>query len=78
MLTDYGDLVCYKQTSIDSHGKLKFFLEKHSTKEGTWGCLHLQEGEIDFIFLNGGGQELSRVRVDKKKSSTAYSPCRMA
>ncbi len=74
MLTDYGNLVCYKQTPIDSHGKLKFFLEKHSTKEGTWGCLHLHEGEIDFIFLNGRGEELSRVRVDKKNPQLLIPP----
>ena len=74
MLTDYGDLVCYKQTTIDSHGKLRFFLEKHSTKEGTWGCLHLHEGEIDFIFLNACGQELSRVRVDKEKPQLLIPP----
>lgn len=68
------DLVCYKQTSIESHGKLKFFLEKHSTKEGTWGRLHLDEGEIDFIFLNGTGQELSRTRIDKNNPQLLIPP----
>lgn len=70
----YDDLVCYKQTPIESHGKLKFFLEKHSTKEGTWGCLHLDEGEIDFIFLNGAGQELSRTRIDKNNPQLLIPP----
>lgn len=70
----YDDLVCYKQTSIESPGKLKFFLEKHSTKEGTWGCLQLNEGEIDFIFLNGAGHELSRIRIDKNNPQLLIPP----
>lgn len=65
MSTAYDDLFCYKKTLIDSHGKLKFFLEKHSTKEGTWGNLRLEEGEIDFVFLNGSGEELSRIRLNE-------------
>ena len=74
MLTNYDDLVCYKQTPIDSHGKLKFFLEKHSTKEGTWGSLRIDEGEIDFIFLNGSGQELSRTRLNKANPQLLIPP----
>lgn len=74
MITEHNDLVCYKQTSIESHGKLKFFLEKHSTKEGTWGSLHLEEGEIDFIFLNGSGQELSRIRLNKTNPHLLIPP----
>jgi len=70
----HHDLVCYKQTQIDSHGKLKFFLEKHSTKEGTWGSLHLNEGEIDFIFLNGDGEELSRTRINKNNPQLLIPP----
>ncbi|HAU3902912.1 TPA: SAM-dependent methyltransferase, partial [Legionella pneumophila] len=31
MPREYDNLICYKQLSIDDHGKLKFFLEKHST-----------------------------------------------
>lgn len=74
MLTEYGELVCYKQTLIESSGKLKFFLEKHSTKEGTWGCLRVEEGEIDFIFLNGEGQELSRVRLNQSNPQWLIPP----
>jgi tellurite methyltransferase len=70
----YDDLVCYKQIPLESHGKLKFFLEKHSTKEGTWGCLHLDEGEIDFIFMNGSGQELSRTRIGKNNPQLLIPP----
>jgi tellurite methyltransferase len=60
------DLICYKQIEIETHGKLKFFLEKHSTKEGTWGLFQLNFGEIDFIFLDGEERELSRHRIDSK------------
>lgn len=74
MLTEYGPLVCYKETSIESLGKLKFFLEKHSTKEGTWGNLCLEEGEIDFIFLNGSGQELSSIRLNKANPQCFIPP----
>lgn len=74
MLTDYSDLVCYKQTPIESTGKLKFFLEKHSTKEGTWGGLSIEKGEIDFIFLNGPGQELSRTRLNETNSRLLIPP----
>lgn len=74
MLTEPSDLICYKQTSIESDGKLKFFLEKHSTKEGTWGKLRIEEGEIDFIFLNGSGQELSRARLNKTNPQLLIPP----
>ncbi|AUH73249.1 tellurite resistance protein TehB [Legionella sainthelensi] len=74
MKSEYSELMCYKQTEIDSHGKLKFFLEKHSTKEGTWGWLSLREGAIDFVFLNGEGQELSRTRIDKLHSQLLIPP----
>ncbi|KTD51646.1 tellurite resistance protein TehB [Legionella quinlivanii] len=68
------NLICYKKTEIDNHGKLKFFLEKHSTKEGTWGQLSLTNGVIDFIFLNGEGQELSRYRLDKDHPQLSIPP----
>lgn len=74
MFTEYNDLICYKQIEIDSHGKLKFFLEKHSTKEGTWGKLSLNEGEIDFILQDGLGKELSRIRLAKNNHQLSIPP----
>ncbi|KTD14495.1 tellurite resistance protein TehB [Legionella gratiana] len=74
MRSEYNKLRCYKQIEIDSHGKLKFFLEKHSTKEGTWGNLILKEGEIDFVFLNGHGQELSRYQINEEHSQLLIPP----
>ncbi|MCW8444146.1 SAM-dependent methyltransferase TehB [Fluoribacter gormanii] len=74
MIPEYSELMCYKQIEIDSHGKLKFFLEKHSTKEGTWGKLSLQEGIIDFVFLNGQGHECSRARIDSEHPQLLIPP----
>ncbi|HRD71020.1 MAG TPA: SAM-dependent methyltransferase TehB [Legionella sp.] len=74
MKLEPDQLLCYKNTEIDSHGKLKFFLEQHSTKEGTWGKLFLHEGAIDFVFLNGQGQELSHHRIDEAHPQIMIPP----
>lgn len=74
MIPELHALRCYKETEIDSHGKLKFFLEKHSTKEGTWGLLSLQEGEIDFVFLNGQGEALSHTSLNKAHAEIIIPP----
>ncbi|CAM3047246.1 tellurite resistance protein TehB [Legionella steigerwaltii] len=74
MITEYCELMCYKKIELESHGKLKFFLEKHSTKEGTWGQLTLREGAIDFVFLNGQGHELSRTRINEEHPQLLISP----
>lgn len=74
MRLEPNKLLCYKKTDIDSHGKLKFFLEKHSTKEGTWGKLSLHEGAIDFVFLNGQGKELSRERINEEHPQIMIPP----
>ncbi|KTD46322.1 SAM-dependent methyltransferase TehB [Legionella quateirensis] len=74
MRLEHNELLCYKQTEIDSHGKLKFFLEKHSTKEGTWGKLSLHEGAIDFVFLNGEGKELSRDSINEEHPQIMIPP----
>lgn len=73
-MSEFNKLVCYKQIGIDTHGKLKFFLEKHSTKEGTWGRLSIEKGEIHFVFLNGQGQELLRKRIDPKNPQLLIPP----
>lgn len=74
MISETNELICYKQTDIDSQGKLKFFLEKHSTKEGTWGKLLLEEGVVDFVFLDGQGQELSCVRINEEHPQLIIPP----
>lgn len=74
MIKAKNELVCYKQIEISSDGKLDFFLEKHSTKEGTFGTLTLQEGVIDFVFLNGDGKELSRVHINEEQPELLVPP----
>tara|TARA_B110000879_G_C11140468_1_gene500064 strand:- start:896 stop:1792 length:897 start_codon:yes stop_codon:yes gene_type:complete len=74
MILKYDDLVSYKQTKIDSNGKLTFFLEKHSTKEGSWAKFSLQEGAIDFVCLNGQGLELSRTRINEEAPELLIPP----
>lgn len=54
------NLCPYKKIELNNEKNLQFFLNKHSTKEGTWGYLELKKGEVDFIFLDGNGKELSR------------------
>ncbi|MES2998527.1 MAG: SAM-dependent methyltransferase TehB [Pseudomonadota bacterium] len=74
MLNIDNDLIPYKQITIDSQGKLQFFLEKHSTKEGTWGLLRLETGEIEFVILDGEGRELSKHRIDKNNPQMSIPP----
>ncbi len=73
-------LACYKEILISSEDhnsneeKQSFFLEKHSTKEGTWGHLQLQSGTFDFVFLDGAGQELSRHKINPEKPQILIPP----
>lgn len=52
------NLQCYKQISIENKDKTQFFLNKHSTKEGSWGILKLNSGEIGFVFMDEHNNEL--------------------
>lgn len=74
MLHTNNRLILYKQLTLDNKDKLKFFLEKHSTKEGTWGLLQLKNGEIDFIMLDGADQTLAEFRKDKKNPLMEIPP----
>ncbi len=74
MPINYDELRCYKEIELNEQGNLQFFLNKHSTKEGTWGLLHLREGEIDFIFLNGAEDELARHRVNQDAPQLLIPP----
>lgn len=74
MLKSNDSLIPYKKIILDSSDKLKFFLEKHSTKEGTWGVLRLETGEVDFIVLEGEGKALSKHRIDKNNPQMSIPP----
>lgn len=74
MLNIDSDLISYKKIVIDSESKLKFFLQKHSTKEGTWGVLQLEAGEIEFVVLDGSEQELASYKIDKNNPRMNIPP----
>jgi tellurite methyltransferase len=67
-------LQAYKQIELNSEKNLQFFLDKHSTKEGTWGHLNVDEGTIDFVFLDGHGNELSHHTLNPKSPTLAIPP----
>ena len=67
-------LAPYKTMKLDSMNKLDFFLKKHSTQEGTWAGLHMDEGEIDFVFLKGDGQPLSSHRINTNQAEFLIPP----
>jgi len=67
-------LRAYKQIELNNEKNLQFFLDKHSTKEGTWGHLTAHEGTIEFVFLNGEGNELSHHALNSKCPSLIIPP----
>lgn len=67
-------LRAYKQIELNNEKNLQFFLDKHSTKEGTWGHLTIHEGTIDFIFLDGQGNELSHHTLNPKYPTVSIPP----
>ncbi|WP_131783504.1 SAM-dependent methyltransferase TehB [Legionella gresilensis] len=64
----------YKQIELNCEQNLQFFLNKHSTKEGTWGVFQLQTGTIDFVFLDGQANEIARHEVNNQNSSLIIPP----
>lgn len=68
------DLLIYKQIELDNSKNLKFFLEKHSTKEGTWGQLTVHKGAIEFSFQNGQGDLLSHHFITSESPALTIPP----
>ncbi|KTD19430.1 methyltransferase domain-containing protein [Legionella israelensis] len=68
------DLKTYKKIELSSEKNLQFFLDKHSTKEGTWGHLTVHEGSLEFVFLDGHGHELSHRTLNSKSPTLAIPP----
>lgn len=64
----------YKQIEISNEKNLNFFLDKHSTKEGTWGELTILEGSIEFVFLNGDATVLSHHTLNLQSPSITIPP----
>ncbi|KTD21821.1 DUF1971 domain-containing protein [Legionella londiniensis] len=67
-------LRAYKQIELNSTKNLQFFLDKHSTKEGTWGHLNVHEGTVDFVFLDGQGNELLRRTLNPESPTFVIPP----
>ena len=78
MMNNYQQTIkglrAYKQIELNNEKNLQFFLDKHSTKEGTWGHLTIHEGTIDFIFLDGQGNELSHHTLSSISPTLAIPP----
>lgn len=68
------DLKVYKIIQLNSEKNLQFFLDKHSTKEGTWGHLTVHEGTLEFAFLDGHGHELSHHTLNSKSQTLTIPP----
>jgi tellurite methyltransferase len=69
-----GRLVCYKEIELTHNNKINFFVQKHSTKEGTWGLLTIESGELEFIFLDGEGKELSCTYLNETNNQIQIPP----
>ncbi len=67
-------LKAYKQIELNNEKNLQFFLDKHSTKEGTWGNLTVHDGTIEFAFLDGHENELSHLTLTPKSPALAIPP----
>lgn len=69
-----ADLKAYKQIDLNGEQDLQFFVDKHSTKEGTWGHLTVHEGRVEFVFLDGDGNELTHYILDSKSPALIIPP----
>ncbi|MCC5791617.1 MAG: methyltransferase domain-containing protein [Legionellaceae bacterium] len=69
-----SSLKVYQKIELNSKTNLQFFLNKHSTKEGTWGYLTLHEGAVEFAFLDGYGKERSLHSLHAKSPSLIIPP----
>ena len=67
-------LICYKKIKLGDGNKMNFFLDKHSTQEGTWGKLTLESGELEFVFLDGSENKLSCIRMDSTNRVISIPP----
>lgn len=78
MMTMYQQTIkglhAYKQIELKSGKNLPFFLDKHSTKEGSWGHLTVHEGTIEFVFLDGYGNKLSHHTLNSKSPLLIIPP----
>ncbi|WP_036771247.1 SAM-dependent methyltransferase TehB [Photorhabdus australis] len=62
-----SDLVCYKRMPIWQKNTIpEVFTERHNTKEGTYACLEIFEGELEFVIFNDEQEEISYFNVQNQ------------
>lgn len=69
-----NNYICYKELPINPQTKSTFFLNKHSTKEGTWGVLKQLSGKGELVFLDGSEKVLSRQPLDNNHPEVIIPP----
>lgn len=69
-----SNLVTYKKIELNNKKNIQFFLDKHSTKEGTWGHLTVHEGIIEFAFLDGEENQLCHHSLNPNSPSLIIPP----
>ncbi len=62
-----SDLVCYKRMPIWQKNTIpEMFTQRHNTKEGTYACLEIFEGELEFVIFEGEQEETEYFNVQKQ------------
>ncbi|MCW7547560.1 SAM-dependent methyltransferase TehB [Photorhabdus sp. APURE] len=62
-----SDLICYKRIPIWQKNTIpEMFTERHNTKEGTYACLEILEGELEFVTFDGDQEETAYFNVQKQ------------
>lgn len=62
-----SDLICYKRIPIWQKNTIpEMFTERHNTKEGTYACLEIFEGELEFVIFDGDQEETAYFNVQKQ------------
>lgn len=74
MFKYHNNLICYNHTDIAHDQENLFFLDKHSTREGTWGLFQLTGGEIEFVFIDDNEQEIARHSLNATSSPVFIPP----
>ncbi|KAA1194923.1 SAM-dependent methyltransferase TehB [Photorhabdus heterorhabditis] len=60
-------LVCYKRMPIWQKNTIpEMFTQRHNTKEGTYACLEILEGELEFVIFEGEQEETEYFNVQKQ------------
>ncbi|MEK9495438.1 SAM-dependent methyltransferase TehB [Photorhabdus sp. P32] len=62
-----SNLICYKRIPIWQKNTIpEMFTERHNTKEGTYACLEILEGELEFVIFDGDQEETAYFNVQKQ------------